>query len=72
MTHLDHDEFVRRLIKATPRLWATKLIIGLNVLVWLLNLATGMSPTSPVSTSANSEPLTFSTPVIELTNPPRE
>ncbi len=47
MAHLDHDEFVWRLTEATPRLWATKLIIGLNVAVWLLNLATGMSPTSP-------------------------
>lgn len=47
MTRPDHDEFVWRLVEATPRLWVTKLIIGLNVAVWLLNLLSGMSPISP-------------------------
>ena len=45
MAHLDHDEFVWRLTEATPRLWATKLIIGLNVLV--LSLIHISEPTRP-------------------------
>lgn len=47
MTHPDQDEFLWRLQQATPRLWVTKFIIGLNVAVWLLNLLSGMSPISP-------------------------
>ena len=47
MLRPDHDEFVERLVRATPRLWATRLFIGLNLAVWLLNLATGVSPISP-------------------------
>jgi rhomboid protease GluP len=47
MARPDHDEFIERLVQATPRLWATRLIVGLNVVVWLLNLASGVSPVSP-------------------------
>ncbi|MBU6270331.1 MAG: rhomboid family intramembrane serine protease [Betaproteobacteria bacterium] len=43
----DPEEFVWRLARATPRLWVTQLIIGLNVAVWLLNLLGGVSPMSP-------------------------
>lgn len=44
---VDHDEFVWRLHEATPRTWVTPTLIGLNVAVWLLNVATGLSPLSP-------------------------
>jgi rhomboid protease GluP len=44
---VDHQEFVWRLHEATPRTWVTPTLVGLNVLVWLLNIATGISPMSP-------------------------
>jgi rhomboid protease GluP len=44
---VDHQEFIWRLYDATPRTWVTPTLVGLNVLVWLLNLASGMSPLSP-------------------------
>ena len=43
------DEFVDRLAQATPRMWVTKLLIGINVAVWLLNVATGLDPMAPKS-----------------------
>jgi hypothetical protein len=42
---VDHNEFIDRLHAATPRTWVTPTLIGLCVLVWLLNIASGMSPT---------------------------
>lgn len=44
---VDHWEFVERLHEATPRTWVTPLLVGGCVLVWVLNLLSGMSPISP-------------------------
>lgn len=44
---VDPREFVVRLHHATPRTWVTPTLIAANVLVWLLNLASGLSPMSP-------------------------
>jgi rhomboid protease GluP len=44
---VDHNEFIDRLHAATPRTWVTPTLIGLCVLVWLLNIASGISPMSP-------------------------
>lgn len=44
---VDHNEFVERLHAATPNAWITPTLIGICVLVWLLNIASGMSPMSP-------------------------
>lgn len=41
------DDFVERLVAATPRTWVTRLLIALNVLVWVANVATGVSPMDP-------------------------
>jgi rhomboid protease GluP len=44
---IDPREFAWRLHEATPRTWVTSALIGLNVAVWLLNIATGISPVAP-------------------------
>jgi rhomboid protease GluP len=44
---VDPREFVIRLHHATPRTWVTPTLIAANLLVWLLNLASGLSPMSP-------------------------
>ena len=44
---MDPREFVIRLHHATPRTWVTPTLIAANLLVWLLNLASGLSPMSP-------------------------
>ena len=44
---VDAREFVWRLHEATPRTWVTPILVGANVLVWGLNVASGMSPISP-------------------------
>ena len=44
---VDHQEFVWRLHEAPPRTWVTPMLVGLNVTVWLLNVAFGISPLSP-------------------------
>jgi rhomboid protease GluP len=44
---VDHNEFIWRLHQATPRTWVTPTLIALNLAVWLLNIASGMSPMSP-------------------------
>jgi len=64
---VDPREFVWRLHEATPRTWVTPVLVGLNVLVWLLNVATGMSPLSPrpielAYWGANHLPLTLEQP----------
>jgi rhomboid protease GluP len=41
------DVFIWRLRQATPHAWVTGLLIGLNIVVWLANLATGLSPLLP-------------------------
>jgi rhomboid protease GluP len=46
---VDHDEFIWRLREATPRTWVTPSLIALNVAVWLLNVASGLSPISPTA-----------------------
>jgi rhomboid protease GluP len=64
---VDHDEFVWRLHHATPRTWVTPTLIAINVAVWLLNLASGLSPTSPrpvelLAWGANFLPATLEQP----------
>jgi rhomboid protease GluP len=64
---VDHNEFVWRLHQATPRTWVTPILIALNVAVWLLNIASGMSPMSPragelLLWGANHLPLTVHQP----------
>ena len=44
---VDHREFVVRLHRATPRTWVTPTLVALNVAVWLLNVASGLSPFAP-------------------------
>lgn len=44
---VDPREFVWRLHEATPRTWVTPILVGANLLVWLLNVASGLSPISP-------------------------
>ena len=41
------DDFVERLLRATPRAWVTIALVAANVGVWLANLASGMSPMMP-------------------------
>lgn len=69
---VDHQEFVWRLHDATPRTWVTPLLIGLNVLVWLLYIASGLSPMSPdprqlLAWGGNFLPATLEEPVRLLT-----
>jgi rhomboid protease GluP len=69
---IDHQEFVLRLHEATPRTWVTPLLVGLCVLVWLLNIASGMSPMSPdprqlLAWGGNYLPATLEEPVRLLT-----
>jgi rhomboid protease GluP len=44
---VDHQDFLIRLHRATPRVWVTPTLVALNVIVWLLNIASGMSVMSP-------------------------
>lgn len=46
-SQVDPREFVVRLHEATPHAWVTPMLVAANVIVWLLNLASGMSPMSP-------------------------
>ena len=41
------EEFVERLLRATPRAWVTGAIIAVNVAVWLAGVAAGLSPLLP-------------------------
>ncbi|MFM1988191.1 MAG: hypothetical protein RJA99_1148 [Pseudomonadota bacterium] len=64
---VDHDEFIWRLHEATPRTWVTPTLIVLNVAVWLLNVATGLSPITPSAVElamwgGNYLPLTLEQP----------
>lgn len=64
---VDPREFVVRLHEATPRAWVTPTLVVLNVAVWLLNLATGLSPISPraielLAWGGNHLPLTLEQP----------
>lgn len=43
------DDFSERLVRATPRTWATTLLVALNVAVWLANVASGMHPLLPTA-----------------------
>ena len=43
------DDFVTRLAYATPRMWVTRVIVAANVLVWLANVASGISPFEPLA-----------------------
>lgn len=61
------DEFLARLERATPRTWVTAALIVANLLVWLANLATGLSPWLPsplelAAWGANFLPLTREQP----------
>jgi rhomboid protease GluP len=44
---VDVDAFIDQLRLLTPRTWVTPTLVALNVLVWLLNLADGLSPWLP-------------------------
>lgn len=46
-TPIDPREFVARLHESTPRAWVTPVLVVANLVVWLLNLATGLSPLTP-------------------------
>ena len=64
---LSEQEFAQRLRLATPRTWATRSVIGVNVLVWLAMLATGTDPMRPevqtlIDWGANLLPLTIDQP----------
>jgi rhomboid protease GluP len=64
---VDHQEFVWRLHQATPRTWVTTGLIGLNVAIWLLNVATGVGPLAPralelLAWGGNHLPLTLHQP----------
>jgi rhomboid protease GluP len=41
------DDFLYRLRHATPHAWVTVVLVALNVLVWLANLADGLNPMLP-------------------------
>ncbi|HYF60475.1 MAG TPA: rhomboid family intramembrane serine protease [Burkholderiaceae bacterium] len=64
---VDPQEFAWRLHEATPRAWVTPALVAINVAVWLLNLATGLSPISPraielLAWGGNHLPLTVEEP----------
>lgn len=64
---VDPQAFAWQLQQATPRTWVTPAIIAVNVLVWLANVAAGMSPLSPraqelLAWGANFLPLTIQQP----------
>lgn len=42
------EDFLYRLQQATPRLWVTPTLIVINVLVWMVMLADGLSPLAPL------------------------
>lgn len=61
---LPRTSFYQVLLGATPRLWVTPVLIGANVLVFLISLALGASPIEPGSRTllelgANFGPSTF-------------
>lgn len=63
----EQDRFREHLAAATPRLWVTPTLVGLNVLVWLANVATGVDPLTPtirdlLAWGANHLPLTQQQP----------
>lgn len=41
------DPFFERLLSATPRTTVTTVLVALNVLVWIANVATGLDPMTP-------------------------
>jgi rhomboid protease GluP len=64
---VDPNEFAWRLHHITPRAWATAMLVGANVLVWLLNVASGISPIAPraielLAWGGNHLPLTIEQP----------
>jgi rhomboid protease GluP len=64
---VDHGEFVERLHEVTPRAWVTPTLVAINVAVWLLNVAMGISPISPRAVEllmwgGNHLPLTLDQP----------
>jgi rhomboid protease GluP len=64
---IDPHDFALRLHRATPRTWVTPLLVGLSVMVWLLNVASGLSPMSPragelLAWGANHLPATIQQP----------
>jgi rhomboid protease GluP len=64
---VDPQEFAWRLQHTTPRTWATAVLLGTNVLVWLLNIASGISPIAPraielLAWGGNHLPLTIEQP----------
>lgn len=67
MTPPGVEDFASRLVQATPRTWATRGVIAVNVLVWLAMIATGADPVAPdaqvlVDWGANLLPLTVDQP----------
>jgi rhomboid protease GluP len=64
---VDLEEFIARLQALTPRTWVTPTLIALNVLVWLLTVATGVSPWLPraaelLAWGGNHAPVTLQQP----------
>lgn len=61
------EEFALRLARATPRTWATRAIVVVNVAVWLAMLVAGIDPMRPdvqglIDWGANLLPLTVDQP----------
>ncbi len=44
-----HEAFEDRLDLLTPRVWALYAMVAVNVLVWCMHVAAGISPTAPLS-----------------------
>ncbi len=63
----NEEDFAARLVRATPRTWATRAVVAVNVLVWLAMLAGGADPLAPdaqrlIDWGANLLPLTVDQP----------
>lgn len=61
------EDFAARLAQATPRTWVTRLIVAVNVLVWLAMVLTGSDPALPqvqdlIAWGGNMLPLTLEQP----------
>lgn len=69
MTDIDDEQdlFREQLAAATPRIWVTPTLVGLNVLVWVANVLYGLDPLTPstrelLAWGANYLPATLQQP----------